>query len=240
MTFPQKIIPGLISYLHMLERKGIRSLYLDGDTNPANREQEMMPVEDEEVSMLAHNGAAKELAALAAKVEQCSACPLHESRTRTVFGVGNPATGVLFIGEAPGRNEDQQGEPFVGRAGQLLNKILQAIELKRSDVFITNILKCRPPDNRDPVESEVRCCEPYLIRQIELIKPGVICALGRVAAHWLLRTTAPLSTLRLGEHSYRDTPVLVTYHPAALLRNPNLKRGAWEDFKKLKAMLDSF
>lgn len=238
MTFPQEILPELISYLQMLERKGIKSVYLDHGSDDTNTEQELMPVEGEELQTHAREGSAG-LVFLREQVASCTECPLHQSRTNTVFGVGNPATKVLFIGEAPGRNEDMQGEPFVGRAGQLLNKILLAIELRREDVYITNILKCRPPDNRDPVESEVRCCEKYLVEQIELIKPGVICALGRIAAHWLLRTTAPLSALRLGEHSYQDIPILVTYHPAALLRNPNFKRGAWEDFKKLKAMVDS-
>jgi uracil-DNA glycosylase family 4 len=239
MAFPQKIIPELISYLQMLERKGIKSLYLNHDPEGPAPEKELTAVASGHTEIDTRQ-TVNDLASLAARVAGCTDCPLHESRTKTVFGVGNNATKVLFIGEAPGRNEDMQGEPFVGRAGQLLNKILAAIELKREDVFITNILKCRPPDNRDPVESEVRCCEKYLIEQIELIKPGVICALGRIAAHWLLRTTAPLSALRLGEHSYQDIPILVTYHPAALLRNPNFKRGAWEDFKKLKAMLDSF
>ncbi len=178
------------------------------------------------------------LEALASRVRECTACPLHATRTNTVFGVGNPATDVLFIGEAPGREEDRRGEPFVGRAGQLLNKILAAIQLRREDVYIANILKCRPPDNRDPVESEIRCCEKFLVEQIELIEPRIICALGRIAAQWLLRTKAPLSALRLGEHAYQGVPVLVTYHPAALLRQPQLKRSAWEDFKKLKRILD--
>ena len=180
------------------------------------------------------------LASLEKTVSGCIACPLHESRTQTVFGVGNPRTKVLFIGEAPGRDEDLKGEPFVGRAGQLLNKILAAIELKREDVYITNILKCRPPNNRDPQESEVRECENYLKKQIELIKPRVICALGRIAAQWLLQTSAPLGTLRKGEYYYEGIRILATYHPAALLRNPNFKKPAWEDFKQLKAMLDEF
>jgi DNA polymerase len=180
------------------------------------------------------------LGALEKTVSGCIACSLHESRTQTVFGVGNPRTKVLFIGEAPGRDEDLKGEPFVGRAGQLLNKILAAIELERKDVYITNILKCRPPNNRDPQESEVRECENYLKRQIELIQPRVICALGRIAAQWLLQTSAPLGTLRKGEYYYEGIRILATYHPAALLRNPNFKKPAWEDFKQLKAMLDEF
>jgi DNA polymerase len=172
------------------------------------------------------------------RVSGCIACPLHQSRTQTVFGVGNPRTRVLFIGEAPGRDEDLKGEPFVGRAGQLLNKILAAIELDRKDVYITNILKCRPPNNRDPQENEIRECENYLKEQIKLIQPRVICALGRVSAQWLLQTNAPLGTLRSGEYYYEGIRILPTYHPAALLRNPNFKKPAWEDFKKLKAILD--
>ena len=178
------------------------------------------------------------LAELEKRVSGCIACPLHQSRTQTVFGVGNRSTQVLFIGEAPGRDEDRQGEPFVGRAGQLLNKILAAIELKREDVDITNILKCRPPNNRDPQENEIRECEHYLKEQIALIQPHVICALGRIAAQWLLQTNATLATLRSGEYFYEGIRIIPTYHPAALLRNPNFKKPAWEDFKKLKAMLD--
>jgi DNA polymerase len=193
--------------------------------------------EEQEADMSVTPPNAGTLAELEKTVSACTACPLHRSRTQTVFGAGNPNTRVLFIGEAPGRDEDVRGEPFVGRAGQLLNKILAAIDLEREDVFITNILKCRPPNNRDPQESEVRRCENYLKRQIELIKPGVICALGRVAAQWLLQTNAPLGTLRKGEYYYEGIRILATYHPAALLRNPNFKKPAWEDFKQLKAML---
>ena len=164
-------------------------------------------------------------------------CTLSKTRKKVVFGAGKIDAKLMFIGEAPGRDEDLKGEPFVGRAGQLLTKIIEAIDLSREDVYITNILKCRPPDNRDPQESEVRRCEKYLIAQIELIKPKVICALGRVSAQWLLQTNSPLGALRTGENTYQGIPVLVTYHPAALLRNPNWKRPTWEDFKKLKKML---
>ena len=130
-----------------------------------------------------------------------------------------------------------KGEPFVGRSGQLLTKILAAIDLERKDVYITNIVKCRPPQNRDPKEEEVRCCEQYLVDQIELIKPRLICALGRVAAQWLLQTKDPLGALRKADNEYCGIPVLVTYHPAALLRTPGLKRAAWEDFKRLKTII---
>lgn len=179
------------------------------------------------------------LAELAEQVATCRRCPLHRGRTNAVFGVGDPSASVMFIGEAPGREEDARGEPFVGRAGQLLNKILASVELKRSEVYITNVLKCRPPENRDPHEEEVRSCEAFLARQIELISPRVICALGRVSAQWLLREKAPLAALRLGGYRYRGIPVLVTYHPAALLRQPQLKRAAWEDFKRLRRMMES-
>lgn len=177
------------------------------------------------------------LAELESRVRVCTACGLHQGRTHTVFGTGNPGTAVMFIGEGPGRDEDLKGEPFVGRSGQLLTKILAAIGLEREDVYITNIVKCRPPQNRDPAEDEVRRCEKYLVEQIDIIRPRLICALGRIAAQWLLDTKEPLASLREAENHYRGIPVLVTYHPAALLRNPELKRDAWEDFKKLKALI---
>jgi DNA polymerase len=144
----------------------------------------------------------------------------------------------MFIGEGPGREEDLKGQPFVGRSGQLLTKILEAIDIDRGDVYITNMVKCRPPQNRDPLEGEVRCCERYLIEQIDLMKPRLICALGRIAAQWLLDNKEPLSSLRASENFYRGIRVLVTYHPAALLRNPEFKRDAWEDFKKLKSLIE--
>jgi DNA polymerase len=181
---------------------------------------------------------ADQLAELNAQVQVCTECDLHRGRTNTVFGKGNPASRVMFIGEGPGREEDLKGEPFVGRSGQLLTKMIAAIDLERADVYITNIVKCRPPENRDPLESEVRCCEKYLAAQIDLIKPRIICALGRVAAHWLLDTKDSLSALRSSDRSYHGTPVLVTYHPAALLRNPSLKKGAWEDFKRLRDIIN--
>jgi DNA polymerase len=177
------------------------------------------------------------LAELAKTVSVCTRCALHESRTQTVFGVGNPRAKLMFIGEAPGADEDAQGEPFVGRAGQLLNKIIAAMGMKREDVYIGNVLKCRPPQNRDPLPAEVECCEEYLRAQIALIQPKYICALGRIAAHWLLKTDAPLGTLRTGSYTYEGIPVVVTYHPAALLRNPAFKAPCWEDMKKLMALL---
>jgi DNA polymerase len=237
MVYPQEKKEQVVAYLRQLRRKGVRSIYVPHEDEPIDRSPE--PDTSNEVDDM-RKAATDEttLSSLEKTVSGCIACPLHESRTQTVFGVGNPRTKVLFIGEAPGRDEDLKGEPFVGRAGQLLNKILAAIELKREDVYITNILKCRPPNNRDPQEGEVRECENYLKRQIVLIQPTVICALGRVAAQWLLQTNAPLSTLRAGEYYYEGIRILPTYHPAALLRNPNFKKPAWEDFKQLKSMLD--
>lgn len=162
-------------------------------------------------------------------VAGCRQCGLDATRTQTVFGVGSRTAQWLFIGEAPGVEEDRQGEPFVGRAGQLLNSILFALGLERTDVYIANVLKCRPPNNRDPQPNEVACCEPYLIRQIELIQPRLIVALGRHAAHSLLKTDVPLSRLRGQQLTYHRIPLIVTYHPAYLLRSPLEKRKVWED-----------
>lgn len=166
---------------------------------------------------------------LRSAVSSCIACPLHETRTQTVFGVGNENADWLFVGEAPGADEDAQGEPFVGRAGKLLNAMLFALGLAREQVFIANVLKCRPPNNRDPRPEEVAACEHFLRDQISLIKPRIIVALGRHAAHNLLKTDQPLSRLRGKIHTYENTPLLVTYHPAYLLRSPAEKGKAWAD-----------
>jgi uracil-DNA glycosylase len=170
-----------------------------------------------------------DLQALANEVAACVKCPLHSSRTQTVFGVGSAGAQWMFVGEAPGVQEDLQGEPFVGRAGQLLNAMLAAMGLKREQVYIANVLKCRPPNNRDPQPHEVECCEPYLLRQIELINPRIILALGRHAAHSLLKSDLPLAKLRGRRLTYHGIPLVVTYHPAYLLRNPVDKRKAWDD-----------
>lgn len=179
-----------------------------------------------------------DLAALEERVSNCSLCTLCEGRNRTVFGSGDPKAKLVFVGEAPGREEDKRGEPFVGRAGQLLTKILVSVGFTREEVYITNILKCRPPENRDPNEKEVRACKPYLRRQIELLDPVLICALGRVAGQNLLERNASLSVLRQHIHYYEDVRTIVTYHPAALLRNPNLKRAAWEDIQETRRIYD--
>ena len=168
---------------------------------------------------------------LETQVAGCTKCPLHAGRTQTVFGVGDRRAQWMVIGEAPGAEEDARGEPFVGRAGQLLNAMLRAIGLAREQVFIANILKCRPPNNRDPEPAEVACCLPYLTQQIALVQPRVLLAVGRIAAQNLLATDTPIGKLRGQVHRLGDTPLVVTYHPAYLLRSPGEKRKAWDDLK---------
>lgn len=179
---------------------------------------------------------------LQAKVSGCTLCDLHLSRTQAVFGTGNRSADWLIIGEAPGHDEDEQGEPFVGRAGQLLNAMLLAIGLQREQVYIANILKCRPPQNRDPNAEEVLCCEAYLQRQIELIRPEIILAVGRIAAQNLLKVDIPIGKLRGVVHKEPSsgTPLIATYHPAYLLRSPSEKRKAWQDLQlAVRALEDS-
>jgi DNA polymerase len=168
-------------------------------------------------------------AALQSKVASCTQCALCETRTQTVFGTGNNSADWMIIGEAPGQHEDLQGKPFVGNAGLLLTEMLRAIGLSREEVFITNILKCRPPSNRDPKADEAESCNDYLLRQQQMIQPKIILAVGRIAAQTLLKTDAPLSKLRGKKHTFNDTPVVVVYHPAYLLRSLSEKRKAWQD-----------
>lgn len=172
-------------------------------------------------------------------VKGCMACGLHETRTQTVFGVGNTSARWVFVGEAPGADEDRQGEPFVGRAGKLLNAMLAALGLKREEVYIANVLKCRPPRNRDPQTEEVAQCEPYLLRQIEMINPSIIVALGRHAVHSLLKTDKALGKLRGMKHDYHGIPLIATYHPAYLLRSPQDKRKAWDDLRLAKSIVEA-
>jgi uracil-DNA glycosylase len=178
------------------------------------------------------------LAAVRLDIGDCTRCKLHTlGRTQIVFGVGNPEADLMFVGEAPGADEDVQGIPFVGRAGQLLTKIIEAIDLKREDVYIANVIKCRPPGNRNPDPDEVETCEPFLFRQIDIIKPKVIVALGKFAAQTLLRTLDPISRLRGRVFTYRGAKLVPTFHPAYLLRNPASKREVWEDMKLVKKLL---
>ena len=178
------------------------------------------------------------LTEIRADIGDCTRCKLHKlGRSQIVFGVGNPKAELMFVGEAPGRDEDIQGEPFVGRAGQLLTKIIEAIGLERQDVYIANVIKCRPPENRNPEPDEVASCEPFLFRQIDAIKPRVIVALGTFAAQSLLKTNLSISRLRGRPHEYRGAQLIATFHPAFLLRSPERKRDTWEDMKKVRALL---
>lgn len=168
----------------------------------------------------------------------CTRCKLHKlGRKQIVFGVGNPKAELMFVGEAPGRDEDEQGEPFVGRAGQLLTKIIEAINLTREEVYIANVIKCRPPENRNPEPDEVATCEPFLFRQVDAIKPKVIVALGTFAAHALLKTDVAISRLRGRTYDYRGAQLICTFHPSYLLRSPERKRDTWEDMKKVRTLL---
>lgn len=179
------------------------------------------------------------LEAIAQHVATCKQCPLYATATKPVPGEGNPDADLMCVGEAPGATEDQTGRPFVGAAGQLLTKILAAIALPREDVFICNVLKHRPPGNRNPLPEEVKACSPYLIRQIELVRPKVIVAFGTFAAQTLLNSPLSLGKLRGQIHRYYGVPLIVTYHPAALLRNPSWKRPTWEDVQLARRILDS-
>jgi DNA polymerase len=180
------------------------------------------------------------LAAVRADIGDCTRCKLHGlGRRQIVFGVGNPDADLMFVGEAPGSDEDIQGIPFVGRAGQLLTKIIEAIGLKREDVYIANVIKCRPPQNRNPDPDEVDTCEPFLFQQVDIIKPKVIVALGTFAARALLRTLDPISRLRGRVYEYRGAKLIPTFHPAYLLRNPASKRDVWEDMKVVRGLLQS-
>lgn len=173
-----------------------------------------------------------------AELGDCQRCALGKLRTKLVFGEGNARAQIVFVGEAPGGDEDLQGRPFVGRAGQLLTRIISAMKLSRTDVYICNILKCRPPGNRNPQPEEISACEPFLVKQLAAIKPAVICALGTVAARSLLKTDVPITLLRGRFHSYHGIPLMPTYHPAYLLRNPGVKKQVWEDIQTIMKTLN--
>ncbi len=206
----------LFRYLDQTRELYGNNLFIDGKT-------EMNPVQDVD-----------SLGSFRESICKCKKCPLSNTRTNFVFGVGNPHADIVFVGEAPGEKEDLIGEPFVGRAGKLLDKILEAIDLTREDIYICNVLKCRPPQNRDPLPNEVDLCEPYLKTQLSMINPKLIVALGRVSACTILNTKEPLKNLRNRMFQYEGIDLLVTYHPAALLRNPNFKKPAWEDFQLIR------
>jgi DNA polymerase len=195
--------------------------------------------EPDAAPVLVSTSPAEALAAIKAEVgPDCTRCKLHTlGRRQVVFGVGNPDADLMFVGEAPGADEDIQGIPFVGRAGQLLTKIIEAIGLTRDDVYIANVIKCRPPQNRNPEPDEVETCEPFLFQQIDAIRPKVVVALGTFAARTLLRTLDPISRLRGRVYEYRGAKLIPTFHPAYLLRNPSSKREVWEDMKTARELL---
>lgn len=223
----------LTAHLESLQRAGVQQL-------PKAKAAVAAPVDDEaeqetppELSM-ATGELPRDLELLAEVVAGCPRCPeLATTRTQTVFGAGNPKARLVFLGEAPGADEDRTGIPFVGRAGQLLTKIIEACRLTREEIYILNILKCRPPGNRNPLPEEAANCRPYLDRQLELIEPEFICCLGSVAAQNLLATNETIGRLRGRLHDYRGIQVACTYHPAYLLRNPAAKADTWEDMKML-------
>jgi DNA polymerase len=211
---------------------------LIGQARAHLRQQRLLGIEHLRVSWPERRGPAPApsltLAQVREELGECTRCKLHKGRRNIVFGVGDPNAWLVFVGEAPGGDEDAQGEPFVGRAGQLLTRIIEAMKLTRDQVYICNIIKCRPPGNRNPEPDEIASCEPFLIGQLRAIKPKLICALGNFAAQILLRTKEPISKLRGRFHSYHGIPVLPTFHPAYLLRNPYEKKTVWEDMKLLQ------
>jgi uracil-DNA glycosylase family 4 len=226
----------LRDHLDFFTELGVDGIRRDGVWSM--RPESQVPQESQTIQVA--RSADEALRDIRADLGDCVRCKLHGmGRTQIVFGVGNPNADLMFVGEAPGADEDIQGEPFVGRAGQLLTKIIEAIGMRREDVYIANVLKCRPPGNRNPEPDEVEQCEPFLLRQIDVIKPKVIVALGKFAAQCLLKTNDPITRLRGREYKFRDAILMPTYHPAYLLRTPSAKRDVWEDMKRVKAILDS-
>lgn len=229
-------------YLQLLEMMGGEEIFLVPVETPSESEETEETEEfmdTEEIKEESLDETIETLEELNEKYTNCPRCGLSENRTNVVMGEGNPKAKLMLIGEAPGRDEDETGRPFVGRAGKLLDKILAAIDLDREDVFITSILKCRPPENRDPKSDEIEACHPILMKQIELIQPAIILALGKFAGNTLLDSTSSLKNMRGKFYDYNGIKLIVTYHPAALLRNPNWKRPTWEDIKMMKKEYDA-
>ena len=218
-------------YRRPLPEGAVNAMDTDGDDDM----REQVPVAVAKPGVVDH---AAGLAAIRADLGDCTRCPLHTmGRNQIVFGTGNPYAELMFVGEAPGADEDRQGEPFVGRAGQLLNNMITAMGLKRADVYIANIIKCRPPGNRTPLPDECAVCSPFLARQIETIQPKVLVALGAVAARTLLGVNEPMSALRGRWYEIRGVPLAVTFHPAYLLRNPPAKKDTWQDLQMVMKRL---
>lgn len=231
----KKLDQQLSGYMELMKMSGITYV---GRSSEVLRQDTTSVADNPGISGSGRKGAAEILELIRSELGDCRRCGLWKTRTRLVFGAGSPDADLLFVGEAPGQDEDIKGEPFVGKAGQLLTRIIQAIGLSRDDVYICNVIKCRPPENRNPLPEEIEPCEPFLITQVETIKPKVICALGTFAAQTLLKTRAPISTLRGRFHDYCGIPLMPTYHPAYLLRNPKMKREVWEDIQKIQRKLE--
>ena len=237
---------NLIDHLRFYEELGVTGINRDvrwrqREGSAIQRPAEASTTMDPTVIPVTLAGSPQEaLDMIRTEIGDCTRCKLHTlGRRQIVFGVGNPSADLMFVGEAPGADEDIQGIPFVGRAGQLLTKIIEAIELRREDVYIANVIKCRPPENRNPDPDEVDTCEPFLIQQIDAIKPKVIVALGTFAAKALLKTQDSISRLRGRVYDYRGAKLIPTFHPAFLLRSPDRKRDVWEDMKKVRAILQA-
>ncbi len=237
---------ALRAHVEWLEEMGVEGVRRErtwrgrAEDGPPDELPELLEREAQPQAVPLYSAPHDALKAIREDLGDCIRCKLHGlGRKQIVFGIGNPNADLMFVGEAPGADEDIQGEPFVGRAGQLLTRIIEAIGLKRKDVYIANVLKCRPPNNRNPEPDEVEQCEPFLLRQIDAVKPKVIVALGKFAAQCLLKTNDPITRLRGREYKYRNAVLIPTYHPAYLLRTPSAKRDVWEDMKRVRGILDS-
>jgi DNA polymerase len=223
-------IDQIINQLEFFRDIGVDSLDFANEPSPSGRA--LPPAAGE-----AEQSRPSDLSSIRDEIGDCRRCKLAPTRTNIVFGSGNPNAELVFVGEAPGFDEDKQGLPFVGRAGQLLTKIIESIDIKREDVFICNVLKCRPPDNRNPEPDEVAACNPFLRKQLATIRPKVVCCLGTFAAQTVLQIAAPISKLRGKFHDIDGMRVIATFHPAYLLRSPEKKREVWEDMKQIRAEL---
>ncbi len=230
MTERDILAASLREYLEQLRESGVEGLPLETETATAGDAGSAENLEPGS-PLRRHDHPADSLAVVRAELGDCRRCHLAETRTNLVFGVGNAAARIVFVGEAPGRDEDLQGIPFVGEAGQLLTKIIQAMGFNRDAVYICNVLKCRPPNNRNPLPDEIATCHPFLLGQIQAVAPEVVIALGTFAAQTLLGTREPISKLRGRFHDYHGIPLMATFHPAYLLRNPAMKREVWDDMK---------
>jgi uracil-DNA glycosylase len=235
------LVVSLRRHLQRQQRRGVKFLpRAEGEEKPAmTAAGDKVPAKERRLGS-AGPGDVTELEELKAYIGDCRRCKLHSGRTQVVFGVGNPNAKLMFVGEGPGRDEDLQGEPFVGRAGQLLTDIItKGMGLRREDVYIANVVKCRPPQNRNPEPDEVASCEPFLRKQIELIRPEIIIALGKFAVQALTQSKVPITRLRGNWHVYMGIKLMPTFHPAYLLRNPADKKLVWEDIKKVMKEMQS-